>query len=235
MLRYNEKEMQVMKTQRFKGLNKSPRWIRFLVLVITLAFLFGCATTHETVKPEKVEEKGPGVSRLSDGREGFVITEVPTMDGESRKDFERAVNMINDQKYEKAIELLSKVIDSSPGATAPYINMAIAYMRIDKLEKAEQHLKTALYLFPNHPVASNEYGLLLRKSGRFAEAREIFEKTLTAFPEYLPAHRNLGILCDLYLNDQVCARQQYEIYSEAMPEDKQVKMWIADLNLRQGR
>jgi tetratricopeptide (TPR) repeat protein len=89
-------------------------------------------------------------------------------------------------------------------------------------------------MVPQHPVASNEYGLLLRKAGRFAEARTIYEKTLATFPEYLPAHKNLGILCDLYLNDLACAMEQYEMYSVAMPGDEQVKIWIADLRRRLG-
>ncbi|MEN8135073.1 MAG: tetratricopeptide repeat protein [Thermodesulfobacteriota bacterium] len=194
--------------------------------------LTGCSGS---VKEGSSIQEELSVERLKDGREGFVIKEISSMDAESLEDFERAVALMEDHNYDKAIELFDKVIERSPGITAPYINIAMAYGQIDKLEPAEEHLKTALDLVPDHPVVGNEYGLLLRKSGRFTEARDIYEKTLKSFPEYLPAHRNLGILCDLYLNDQECALKHYEIYSEAMPEEEQVKMWIADLRMRLGR
>lgn len=211
----------------------------FAVLVMVLSGLAGCASV-EKVKPEPVVQapavpKGPSVVRFSDGRDGFIITEVPKMDESSREDFKRAGAMLNEHDYSKAIDLLEKIIARSPEVTAPYINLAIAYIQTDQPEQAEAHLKTALRLIPGHPVASNEYGLLCRKSGRFAEAREIYQQAAINFPEYYPVHRNLGILCDLYLNDPACALEHYEIYSEARPEDQQVKKWIADLHNRLGR
>jgi tetratricopeptide (TPR) repeat protein len=140
--------------------------------------------------------------------------------------------MLNRQDYSTAIDLLNKVIEDSPEVSAPYIDIAIAYERVGKPDQAEAHLKTALTLVPAHPVASNEYGLLCRKAGRFAEAREIYERAIARFPDYSPIHRNLGILCDLYLDDPECALEHYEIYSEAKPDDRQVKLWIADLRAR---
>ncbi len=216
---------------RWSKVRRRAGWV---ALVMVLALFSGCATSAK-VTQQPVTHQGPSVARLEDGRQGFVIRENPGMDAESRGEFERAVAMMNDGKNDKAIELLTKVIERSPGVTAPYINIAKAYVRTGKLEQAEQHLKTALGLVPNHPVASNEYGLLLRKGGRFKEAREIYEKALASFPDYLPVHRNLGILCDLYLNDPECALKQFEIYSEGMPADAQVKIWIAELRMRLGR
>ena len=205
----------------------------FVTLVMVLSVFTGCASDRKVKPAPGVQE--PSVERLKDGREGFIIMEVPQMDEASRRDFERAVAMLNDQDYGKAIDLLEKVIEQSPGVTTPYIDIAIAYQRIGNSEQAEEHLKTSLQLVPEHPVACNAYGLLYRKTGRFAEARAIYEKALASFPDYYPVHRNLGILCDLYLNDPACALEHYEIYSEARPENKQVKMWIADLRARLGR
>jgi tetratricopeptide (TPR) repeat protein len=212
--------------------------VEFALLSMLLAVLPGCATDAKVKAPvdqESSVKKEPSVSSLRDGREGFIITEVPKVDAPARRDFDRAVGLLKDQDYAGAIDLLKKVIEQSPGVTAPYIDIAIAYRHIDKLEDAEENLKAALKLFPGHPVASNEYGLLYRKTGRFAEARAIYEKAIARFPDYYPAQRNLGILCDLYLNDPACALEHYEIYSEARPEDKQVKLWISDLRARLGR
>jgi Flp pilus assembly protein TadD len=127
------------------------------------------------------------------------------------------------------------VIERSPAVTAPHIDIAVAYMRTGKKGPAEEHLKTALGLFPGHPVASNEYGLLLRRAGRFKEAREVYLKAIARFPEYLPVHKNLGILCDLYMDDPECALHEFETYAAGAPADKQVKTWIAELKIRLKR
>jgi len=206
--------------------------------MMVLSAFAGCATNGKVKPvrdvPEPPAAQGASVERLTDGREGFIITEIPHMDAASRRDFERAVAMMNDEEYGQAVDLLEKVIEKSPGVTAPHIDMAIACRRIGKPEEAEEHLKAALDLVPEHPVAGNEYGLLCRKAGRFDEARTIYEKVIERFPDYYPVHRNLGILCDLYLNDLACALEHYEIYSRAMPEDKEVTLWIADLRARRG-
>ena len=218
---------------------KSPMAARWAVLALMLSTLAGCITgtafKTKPVEPKPAALQGPAVEQLSDGRRGFVITEVAQVDDAVRNDFQRAVAMLEKKQYEQAAELLENVISHSPEVTAPYINLAIAYRHLDKLQQAETHLKTALDLVPGHPVACNEYGLIFRQTGRFAEAREMYETALARFPDYDPVHRNLGILCDLYLNDLPCALEHYEIYSRIKPEDKQVQLWITELNQRMQR
>lgn len=219
----------------------------YLLLATGLSLFAGCATAGKArvepagpkpavaaAQPTPSLPTGPSVVHFTNGREGFVITQSSGLGAQSRADFDRASAMIREGKYDKAIELLEKVIAQSPEMTAPHINVAIAYRQINKPEQAEQHLKKALESIPGHPVASNEYGLMLRKAGRFAESRRIYEKSLTLFPEYYPIHKNLGILCDLYLKDAACAVEHYEFYGKAMSKDQQVKLWLADLQSRSG-
>lgn len=220
---------------------------RFARLLPTLGLLLlaGCATGGQSrqeslAAPAVVAAKpappasGPSVERLTDGREGFVIREPSSLDADARAEFEKANAFLQGGEYQKSAELLEKVIAKAPSLTAPRINAANAYSHLNRPELAEQHLKAALEAVPGHPAASNEYGLLLRKSGRFPEARIAYEKSLAAFPEYHPLERNLAILCDLYLKDLACAQAHYQSYSRAIPDDKQVKLWIADLQTRTG-
>ena len=225
------------------GIKRMFRTVFLAVLTIILA---SCAagtkalpvpdeTKAQSVPAKTVTFAGPSVERFTTGQQGFVIHDDPAMDAQSREEFDRAVKLLNDGNNDKAIDLLSKVIQRYPGVTAPHINIAVAYLRTGKTNIAEEHLKTALGLIPGHPVASNEYGLLLRRAGRFKEAREVYEKEVARFPEYLPVHKNLGILLDLYMDDPQDALHEFTTYLTSAPSDSEVKAWITELRVRPKR
>jgi len=212
---------------------------RLAGLLVWFAFAAGCAVveapTPKAVTGPAADAKPKTVTRLEAGRSGFIITEALKFPAPWREDFQRAVVLMQKDQEEQAIPVLEEIVQQSPGVTAPYINLAMAYRHADEFDRAEELLQVALELVPDHPVANNEYGLLLRQTGRFKEARDIYESTLQLFPEYLPVRRNLGILCELYLDDTACAVKQYTFYNQVNPQDKTVALWIADLNLRLGR
>lgn len=194
-------------------------------LVVFALAVSACATSGAT-RPEQVETRDA---------DGFTITEEVRVSSAVRGDFARAVQMLEQEQYESGIALLAQVAEASPNVTTVHIDLGIAYSRTKDWERAEASIQRALELNPHHPVALNELGILYRKTGRFDEARDSYEKALSSHPDFHFARRNLAILCDMYLADLDCALQHYELYTQAVPDDQSVAMWVTDLRNRTER
>ncbi|MGE0081292.1 MAG: tetratricopeptide repeat protein [Thiohalomonadaceae bacterium] len=210
------------RTPRNHGASRARLAAAFVLLAAVLA---GCAGNAPR----------PGGGERAGG-ESYAIREDGKLGGDLQDDFDKALAHLRAGEHEQGIALLTAITRHPQGQynTAPFINLAIAYRHVDKLEAAEEALKKALAINPDHPAANNELGLVLRRSGRFAEARAAYERVLGKYPDYLPARKNLGILCDLYLGDLDCAYEHYSRYSEAAPDDKSVTVWMADLANRRA-
>lgn len=154
------------------------------------------------------------------------------IDSDVEDDFKSAIVLMQQDQNAQAVSVLKSVIEREKRLPAPYVNIAIAYNKLGDTKAAEENLISALKLDIAHPVANNELGLLYRKSGKFKAARTAYENAIKEHPEYLPAIRNLGVLCDLYIHDYTCALQQYEEYLQLEPDDKTVSIWIADVKRR---
>jgi len=197
--------------------------LRYLSVFIVSLSLFSCAGGGGDVREDEVVSYEKKTTRYLD------------IDSDVEGDFKGAIVLMQEDKNAQAVSVLKSVIEREKRLPAPYVNIAIAYNRLGDTKAAEENLISALKLDIGHPVANNELGLLYRKSGKFKAARTAYENAIKEHPEYLPAIRNLGVLCDLYMHDYECALQQFEDYLELEPDDKTVSLWVVDVKRRLGK
>jgi Flp pilus assembly protein TadD len=197
-----------------------------LSMLAAALLIAGCGVSAVSQKPARIEIQE---------EVGFVITEDARINSAVRADYEEALRLLGQGNNAEGIALLAKAAEEAPQLSAPRIDLGIAYQQAGDLGAAEEQLRKALAINPEHPVVHNELGIVYRKSGRFAEARRSYEAALAIYPSFHFARRNLAILCDLYLADMECALEQYLAYVETAPEDEEVAMWLADIRNRMNQ
>lgn len=197
------------------------RIIRKLLIFLLALLLYACA--------------GDGVRQDGEVATFKRESQYVDVDSDIELDFKSAIVLMQQKNYAQAAAVLNSVIEREQRLPAPYVNLAIAYNKLNDSKNAEENLIKALKIDIGHPVANNELGLLYRKAGKFNAARTAYENAIKDNPDYLPAKRNLGVLCDLYIHDFECALKQFEDYFELKPDDKTVAIWIADVKNRLGK
>lgn len=191
------------------------------ILALALASLLaGCAGTGPEVKPV---ETGAKESQTAE----------PKVDPKAVAANEAALAAMRSGDDAGAEKLFLQLTKDFPTYSGPYTNLGIIYFRTGKIDKAEPAFVYSLELNPNNAVSLNYLGIINRNKGQFKEAYAFYDKALQIDPDYAYAHRNFGILLELYMGKLSEALDHYKRYQElTKEEDQEVKKWIADLGRR---
>lgn len=198
---------------------------RIALLAATATLLVACNSTPTRKAPARIDIDVVDAV-------GFTIVEDARIGNEVRVDYDRALALLEQGNTAAGIDVLESVIAAAPELSAPRIDIAIAYHRMDDLEAAEEHLLGALKVNPQHPIALNELGIVYRKTARFDASRRSYEAALAVYPGFHYARRNLAVLCDLYLDDLACARDNYEAYLATVHSDDEASLWLRNVRFR---
>jgi len=151
------------------------------------------------------------------------------------RSYDNALVLMQSGDYQAAIPVLKAFIARRPELAGPLLNLGIAYHLTGQDEAAANALNQALKLNAENPAIWHQLAILYRNQGDFNAALDAYRKALELDPDYALAHRNIGILYDLYLQKPGPALQHYRKYLALNgKEDTTVSRWITDLERRSG-
>ena len=147
--------------------------------------------------------------------------------------FQQALAAIRAGHDDEAITILETITAPQPELVGAQVNLAVAYARTGRLQAAWERLTEASRHAPYDPAVLTEMGVVKRKQGEFQAALEYYQRALSADEAYAPAHRNIGILFDLYLQRPQDALRHYQRYRDLSEANSEmVDQWITDLERR---
>ena len=105
-----------------------PKAVFWRAVMLAAACLAGACTTSGGRQAGKIEFQQDG---------GFTITEGVRFSSNVRRDFKKALRLLEEEEVELGIELLEQVAAAAPQATAAHIDLGIAYRQTGDYERAE--------------------------------------------------------------------------------------------------
>jgi tetratricopeptide (TPR) repeat protein len=178
---------------------------------------------------EESRDENRDEARSEAGDEAVVVPELAAVA------FERALAAMQRQDWTEAELELEQLVLEFDGLAGPWVNLAMIYANDGRDQEALDALDRALEINPDHAVALNQRGILLREQGQFEAAEQAYRSAIAAEPMYALAHYNLGVLLDLYARRHAEALEAYENYQSLLAEpDETVARWIIDLRRRLG-
>jgi Flp pilus assembly protein TadD len=216
-----------------------------LTLCVSALFVVMCACssspTKETAASAAAQPSGSAKgTKKSDAKDAAVIPEEvpvgpPPVPPEATQQYEKALTLLSAGDYAAAAKELQHLSETYPEYSGPQANLGIVYLKTGKLTEAEKALKAATQRGEPSAPTYNQLGIVYRKLGRFKDADAAYSEALRIDPGYALAHLNLGVLCDMYLQQPQRALAEFERYLELVPNpDARVPGWVKELKARVG-
>lgn len=212
-----------------------------LPIMALMVGLAGCASHPAMEKPtgkksKYAAEKTGAAAAASNAMHVPPVPHTPEEQKVAEKalpEFIRALKTMQQQDYKKALVMLQSLSSRFPNLSGPLVNEGICYLKLKQYGDAEDTLRQAIKVNGKNPYAHDTLGVVLRKEGKFDEARKEYEAALQLDPKYARAHFNLAVLAELYEKNNALALQHFEKYQALQKNpDKNVANWIIDLKRR---
>lgn len=157
----------------------------------------------------------------------------PSVSRSVQQEFDTAVLAMEQKKWLQAERLWLNFTRVHPKLSGGQLNLGLVYRALKEPAKAELAFNAAIASNRNNLAAYNQLAILKRQAGEFMAAEALYLQALSVWPYHPESHKNIGILYDLYLGQEVQALAHYQAYQQLTgATDKQLTSWLADLQRR---
>ncbi|NQD38338.1 tetratricopeptide repeat protein [Permianibacter sp. IMCC34836] len=223
----------------------SKALIKLVPLAVCGALLAGCASQSPEQTPDQGLTAPPAPvavqavvspANAGDGKAPVAsaapVAPAPVLPPALQQEMDAAAQLLMAGQKDKALAKYTAVQQAAPQHVSAWLNAALIKREQKKLDEALALIESALKQRPNEARALTLKGVVLREQGKIADAKAAYLAAIKADESYAPAHRNLAVLADLYLDDPVLALQHMERYAALVGDDKQVNSWVSELRRR---
>ncbi len=138
--------------------------------------------------------------------------------------FEKAIENIRSENYQKALECLNKVIEIDPKYEGAWFQLGWSYSHLWKVDESIECYKKAVNLEPENYEAWYNLGKQYQdEQEAHKKAIECYEKVVKISPEFSYAWNNMGLAYD-NLNDPQKAAECYEKAVKFDPQNQ--RAWV---------
>jgi tetratricopeptide (TPR) repeat protein len=141
--------------------------------------------------------------------------------------YNRGTMLARTGQYEDAVRYLEQAVETSPAHVDAWYNLALAYMKLERTQKAGDILHKLVNSFPSEKTYWYSLGALMRDAGDFKQALREFERALDLDPAYKEARYALALTYE-DLGETEEARREWERYLEMDPDS----VWSEEARLR---
>ena len=141
----------------------------------------------------------------------------------------QAIGLIELDQYDRAAELLEKVLKTNPENMRATFQQARVFIRRGQLDEAESNIRRVLAAFPRDRMSLQQLGELCKIKHDYTGAQECYEKVLAIDPEDLGAHYNL-MLVFRKLGKKEEAKREAKIFADL--KDDPAALPLANMFLR---
>ena len=148
------------------------------------------------------------------------------------KDYQQAISLMKDKKWQQAQLLFDQVILAQPQLSGSYVNKAIIVKQQGKLTQAQALLNKAIAANQLNLYAHHLQGKVYRLQGQFDKAEQSYLAALAIWPDFTDAQASMAILLELYRGRLLDAHSYYRSYLLLNSDDEEVKRWQAGLEIK---